>query len=112
MGTKTGRTAGFCAGFGLSGYANPVPGGNFALGCGRGRGAYPHGVGGGRGWRNMFYASGLPSWARGGGYGAPNQNPDPEREKQLLKRQAEDLQSELDVIKKRLAEVESDTAME
>jgi hypothetical protein len=60
----------------------------------------------------MFYASGLPSWARGGGYGAPNQNPDPEREKQLLKRQAEDLQSELDVIKKRLAEVESDTAME
>jgi uncharacterized protein YfaP (DUF2135 family) len=64
----------------------------------------------------MFYATGLPGWMRSGGYAAPYgypvqyPKPDPEMEKQALKSQAEVLQSELDNIKKRLAEVETESA--
>ena len=66
----------------------------------------------------MFYATGLPGWARFGGHGAadeypaPYQKPDPEMEKQALNSQAEALQSELDFIKKRLSEIETGTAAE
>jgi hypothetical protein len=111
MGAMSGRAAGYCAGFGMPGYANPAPGRGFGMGFGRGRG-----FGGGRGWRHMFYATGLPGWARFGGYAAPygypapSQKPDPEMEKQALKSQAEALQSELDFIKKRLSEIETETA--
>lgn len=119
-GERTGRGAGFCAGYDLPGYANPVQGAGFGMGMGfgRGRGALPRGAGGGRGWRNRYFASGLPGWARFGGYGVsygspePYQNPDPERAKQLLKRQAEDLQSELELIQKRLAEAEAGSSAE
>lgn len=114
MGAMTGRGTGYCAGFGMPGYANPAPGHGFGMGYGRGRGF----GGGGRGRRNMFYATGLPGWMRFGGYGAPYgyptpyQQANPEMEKQALKQQAEDLQSELDSIKKRLDEIESGTAAE
>jgi hypothetical protein len=37
------------------------------------------------------------------------QKPDPEMEKQVLKTQAENLQAELDAIKKRLSEIETET---
>jgi len=106
MGPMTGRAAGYCAGYGTPGYMNP--------GYGRGFGAWGRGFGfGGRGWRNQFYATGLPAWARFGAYGAPSlygepyQKPDPKMEKQALKDQAVTLQSELDIIKKRLDELES-----
>lgn len=56
MGPMTGRGAGYCAGYGAAGFVNRMFGGAF---FGRGRG-------GGRGWRNMFYATGLPGWARVG----------------------------------------------
>ena len=100
----TGRGAGFCAGFGMPGYANSVPGRGFGMGLGRGRG-----FGGGRGWRHWFYASGLPGWLRLGGYATPDmyQKPDPAAEKQALKSQAAALQSELDLIKSRLGEIEA-----
>lgn len=117
MGAMTGRGAGPCAGFERAGYANPVPGGGFGMGFGRGFGVQTQGFGG-RGWRNRFYATGLPGWARCGGYAAPYgppaayQKPDPAMEKQLLAKQAEALQSELEFIKKRLAEVESETPSE
>ena len=87
------------------------------MGFGRGRGFGGRG-GGGRGWRHVFYATGLPGWMRFGGYAAPYryfapyQKPDPETEKQALKSQAEALQSELDFIKKRLSEIETGTAAE
>jgi hypothetical protein len=45
MGPMTGRGAGFCTGFAAPGYVNPV-----GYGCG---------LGGGRGFRRMFYATGL-----------------------------------------------------
>ncbi len=87
------------------------------MGFGRGFGAQGRGFGGG-GRRNMFYATGLPGGARFGGYGMPYappaayQEPDPVMQKQLLAKQAEALQSELEFIKKRLAEIESETAAE
>jgi len=110
MGVMSGRAAGYCAGFGMPGYANPAPGRGFGMGFGRGRGARGGGFGGGgRGWRHMFYATGLPGWARFGGYAGPYQNPDPNLEKQSLSSQAEALQSELDLIKKRLSEIETET---
>ena len=108
MGALSGRAAGYCAGFGMPGYANPVPGRGPGMGFGRGRGF----GGGGRGWRHMFYATGLPGWMRFGGYATPYQNPDPNLEKQTLKSQTEALQSELDFIKKRLSEIETGTATE
>ena len=117
MGSMTGRAAGYCAGFGVAGYANPVAGRGFGTGFGRGRGAWGRGFGG-RGWRNMFNATGFPGWMRLGGYAAPYgypapfQKPDPEMEKEALKGEAEDLQSELDSIKKRLGEIETKTPAE
>jgi len=119
LGAMSGRAAGYCAGYGMPGYANPVPGRGFGMGFGRGRGAGGRGFGGGgRGWRHMFFATGLPGWARCAGYAAPygsfgpSQPPDPETEKQALKDQADALQSELDFIKKRLSEIETGTAAE
>jgi hypothetical protein len=121
MGAQSGRAAGYCAGFGMPGYANPVPGRGFGMGLGRGRGGRGRGFGfggGGRGWRHMYFATGLPGWARFGGYAAPYgsftpyQNSDPEMERQALNSQAEALQSELDLIKKRLSEIETGAAAE
>jgi hypothetical protein len=125
-GPMTGRAAGYCAGYDMPGYANPVPG--RGMGFGRGRGFAGPGRGGGRGFggggrghRHWFYATGMPGWMRFGGYGAyggygvpygPVGKPDPEMEKQALKNQAEALQSEIDFIKKRLAEIESGAAEE
>lgn len=112
MGPMTGRAAGYCGGFGMPGYANPASGRGAGIGFGRGRGC----AGGRRGWRNMFYATGHPGWMRFGGYGAAYDYPapygklDPEFEKQALKNQAEALQTELELIKKRLGEVETESA--
>lgn len=63
-GPMTGRGAGFCAGYGMPGYMNPIPGRGAGFGGGRGRGMGRGFGGGGRGWRNMYYATGLPGWAR------------------------------------------------
>lgn len=109
MGPMSGRGAGFCAGYGVPGYANPAPGRGFGMGFGRGRW---FAGGGGRGWRHCFYATGLPGWARFGayGYGAypmPAMRPDPEMEKQALKAQADALEAELEMIRKRLGAMES-----
>jgi hypothetical protein len=109
MGPMTGRGAGFCAGYEMPGYTNPLPGRGFGMGFGRGRGAWGRGFGGGgRGWRNMFYATGQPGWMSFGA-AASVANADPEVEKQALKNQADYLQGELDSIRKRLEEVEKET---
>ncbi len=114
MGAMTGRAAGFCAGFGAPGYTNPVPGRGLGMGFGRGRGARGRGFArGGRGWQNMFYATGFPGWMRFGeysalyGYPGPYQKADPEMEKQALKNQADALEAELNLLKKRLSEIET-----
>lgn len=110
MGSMTGRAAGFCAGFGMPGYANSPAGRGFGVGYGGRR--EPRGRNGGRGLRYRFHATGLPGRMRFGGYAEPYQNPDPSLEKQTLKGQVKAMQSELDFIKKRLSEIETETAAE
>jgi hypothetical protein len=98
----SGRGAGYCGGYDAPGYANPMGGRGMGYRWGRGRG---------RGWRNMFHATGMPFWARWG-YGpaspgfAPWGPPTGEEETDMLKRQAASLQGELDAISKRLSELE------
>jgi len=94
----TGRAAGFCAGYPLPGYANP----RFGPGCG-----------GGRGWRNMYYATGLPGWARAdylADWGMlpvnPSQALSPDQEAAALKQQAKAMSDRLAAINQRIAELE------
>jgi len=102
MGSMTGRAAGFCAGTGMPGYANPDQAGGFDMGYGRGRGSGC----GNFGWRHRRFASVMPGWMRFGGLGSLDQELNPEFEKQVLKNRAQALQSKLDSIKKRLAVID------
>jgi len=118
LGPMTGRGAGYCAGYGVPGYMNPV-GGRLGLGFGWGRGGWGRGFGGGGwGWRNMYYATGLPGWARYGAapaWGtvppawAAGVAPTAEQEADLLRRQADVLKQQLDAISKRLDELEKES---
>jgi hypothetical protein len=109
-GPMTGRAAGYCAGYNMPGYMSPVPGRGF---WGRGRG------GGGRGWRNWYYATGLTGWQRGamrpfGPYGAPYAAPyapppvTAEQEREALQAQVKSLEAVLEDTRKRLQELESE----
>ncbi len=89
MGPMTGRGAGFCAGYAANGGDIPQLG---RMGLGRGRG---------HGWRRMFYATGLPFWARGGSAGVTA-----EQQRDVLKGQAESLKQELDALNKRIDELD------
>jgi len=61
QGPQTGRAAGYCAGYDMPGYMNPIPGRGY-WGWGRGRGS--GWGGGGCGWRHWFHATGLTGWQR------------------------------------------------
>ena len=112
MGAMTGRAAGFCAGYAVPGYLNPV-GGRGLGGWGRGF----SGRGGGRGRRNRFYATGLPGRARAGVAGGVNPwaagayGPAPApiagQETDALRAQADYLKSALDDVNARLRELEA-----
>jgi hypothetical protein len=106
-GPMTGRGAGYCGGSGMPGYGNPAPGRGFGMGFGRGWGFGGRGGGGGRGWRHMFYATGLPGWPRSCWWGAPPYfaAPTPTAEREYLEALAESLQGQLGDIKKRLDEL-------
>ena len=65
LGPMTGRAAGYCAGYGVPGYMNPIPGRGY---FGWGRGFW--GAGRGRGWRGWYRATGMPGWVRAA-YGMP-----------------------------------------
>lgn len=106
-GPKTGRSAGFCAGYEAPGYGNPVWHRGFGRGgrCGRGEG---------HGWRHWFYATGLPGWARTG-WGASEDtarwqasfsSPTREQEIEELKAQAKYFKESLDGIGRRIEELE------
>ena len=101
-GPRTGRAAGYCGGYDMPGYANPVPG--FGRGMGFGRG---FGFGRGRGWRSRRWAGfGFAPWGAQpmySGYGPVS----PEQEKDVLKQEAEALQRELTAINKRLSDLET-----
>jgi hypothetical protein len=104
MGPMTGRAAGYCAGYGVPGFANAGVGGagrGFGFGRGRGRG-FGRGMGWRRGWGAGF----------GGGFGAYPMAPvapapmTAEDEAELLRSQAAGIQRTLDEINARLAELE------
>lgn len=69
MGPMTGRAAGYCAGFPVPGFANPIPGG-LAFG-GLGASGYPYAYGG-AGYPSVYGAYGYPYSGAGVpvGYGA------------------------------------------
>ncbi len=106
-GPRTGRAAGFCAGYGMPGFAGP------GFGFGRGMG---FGRGGGRGWRHRYYAAGVPGRGRGRfGYAAQNREAppvdmptegDPRMELADLKDQSSYLQQTLDRVQRRIEELE------
>lgn len=93
MGPMTGRGAGFCQGSETPAYA----------GFGQGRG-YCGGMGQRRG--NRFRAPYQSAWMMKGDTPDFYGKAEPENEKQSLSRQAEKLQAELDMVKKRLSEME------
>lgn len=94
MGGMTGRGAGFCAGFSVPGYANSR---NFRLG-----------LGGGRGFRRIFYATGLPRWARLGYFKDDDAYEPTLGKKELLSRRAEFLGNQLRQVKKQLLSFKED----
>ncbi len=121
MGPMTGRAAGYCAGYSVPGFANQMGGRGFSgAGGGFGRG----GGRGGWGRRNGFYATGLPGWQRfgagGPAYGgampyggaAPNGGPVATKQQELdmLRGQVEYFEDALDGIKKRITELEAESA--
>jgi len=116
MGPMTGRAAGFCAGYPVPGYANPVGGRGMGMGWGRGGGwGRGRGFGWGRaGYGLPAYGSAVNPYAYGGAvnpyaYGGVPFAPTiaPQQELDGLKGQAEYLEDALDGIKKRIEELES-----
>ena len=117
-GPMTGRGAGFCAGYDVPGYMNPVFGRGFGGGRGRGLGR-GSGMGGGRGWRHQYYATGVPGWARGYGYSNPVASPVFDmpaststvqaEELAYLKEQARYFKGALEDIEKRVNELQRET---
>lgn len=99
LGPMTGRGAGFCAGFPVPGYMNPFRG---------------FGWGFGRGWRRRFWISGLAGligrmWGlpvRYGWWHPWHPGWPAADEKAMLKEEINALEKELDVLRKRLHEIE------
>ena len=91
MGPMTGRSAGFCGGYGMPGYVNaPVRGG--FRGCGYGRGW---------GWRNR--AQSMPIQYQPQMYDVNSQD-----EMQMLKQQSQMLQRNIEQINQRIEQLEKE----
>ncbi len=122
-GARSGRAAGYCAGYDAPGYMNPGFGWGRGYGFGRGFGrgwgmGMGFGRGGGRGWRHWYYATGVPGWARGwyGPWAAPSGigpsataiSPERDRQAELadLKDQGKYFQDALEQINRRIEELE------
>lgn len=100
-GPRSGRGMGYCAGFGVPGFANR-PGWGF--------------WGRGRGWRHWFYATGLTGWQRAAmgwpGWGCWPPAVAPEDELESLKNQAGFLERALENIRKRIEELSAKSRSE
>ena len=108
-GPMTGRAAGYCAGYSVPGYMNPIPGRGFG-GRGRGRG---FGRGRGRGWGWSVPYGGYP-YADPSAYSYPYASPSPyapeispKEEASMLREQAKAMQGEIKAINDRITELES-----
>jgi hypothetical protein len=115
LGPMTGRAAGFCAGYPMPGYMNPV----------RGRGFRPFGgtgwFGRGRGFRNWYWATGLTGWQRGamglpGAYDfpapAPPYEPTAEQELSALRNQVKFMEDSMKAAQERIQELEREKGKE
>lgn len=118
-GPMTGRAAGYCAGYDVPGYTNPLPGRSYGWGMGggrgfrgAGRGGMPWGGGRGRawgggrgpGWGGQFYGAVPPYYAEP--YGAPYVPPmTGDQETKELKAQSKYLKDTLKEIEKRLEDL-------
>ena len=114
MGPMTGRAAGYCAGYQVPGYMNPIPGRGFGYGgrgggWGRWYGSYGGGVRGAYGavppvqpWGGVAPYAAAP-------YGAPyGAAPTRQQELDALKGQAEYMEDALEGIQKRISELEAE----
>ena len=121
MGPRTGRAAGFCAGYDVPGYANPAYGRGGGMGWGRGRGfggGFGRGFGGrgfggrGWGWRNRHWATGVPGrqYYDYGPARADYASSESVSEADALRQHAATLQAELDSINQRLKQMEEEKA--
>ncbi len=117
MGPMTGRAAGFCAGYPVPGFMNPIPGRGFGFGRGGGFGrGFGRGFRGGRGWG----AYGAPAYGYGGmpvPYQAAEVPYGPvgataAQEIEALKGQSEYLEDALEGIRKRIGELEVEAKKE
>jgi len=100
MGPMTGRAAGYCAGYSVPGFANPIYGRGAGFGYGRGLGL---GFRGGRGFYHHY----------GYGYAPPavmpyGVEPTPQQEVEALKNQAKSLEDALGQINQRISELEKE----
>ena len=114
-GPRTGRAAGFCAGYDVPGYMNPY--GWYGGGWGRTRGfggGRGRGWGRGMGWRHGWGGGFGPRWGASYGYEAPYgyaapypvEPPTKEDELEMLKEQHGQLEAALKNIQKRISQLE------
>jgi len=105
LGSMTGRGMGYCAGYNMPGYANPGIRRPFSYQ------RFGSGFGRGRGFRNWYYATGLPGWARinqglpawgGRGYYPSQRPPSNKKQIKILEREATNLKEELKVIEEEI----------
>lgn len=115
-GPRTGRAAGFCAGYKMPGYANPIPGYGFGYGFRRGfRGGYGRGFGQGlgRGLRRSWGSYEIPPWGASSPYSQPGYYPPFDEKASIseeinsLKSQEKYLANALKDLRKRIEEIES-----
>jgi hypothetical protein len=105
-GAMSGRAKGFCAGFDMPGYAHLTVGGGAGLRAGRRRGGWSGPTVGGRGGCYRPFAASRMGRMNFGGYVFPPQPFNPELEVESLRNRSQVLQSEMDAVNKRLAELE------
>ena len=99
LGPRTGRGLGYCAGYGIPGYLNPLGKGFYGRGFGFGRG-----FGRGFGWGFRWGFRSIPYYDYPINYGYT-----PIDEKRLLTEQAKAIEDELNAIKARLADLEKES---
>lgn len=101
MGSMTGRAAGFCSGYSAPGFMNPVMGRGFwGRGAGRGRG-FNQGFGRGMGLGSAQRS--VPDYAQAAYFPSMTK----EQEIEMLKDQAEGIESTLQNIQQRISELET-----
>jgi hypothetical protein len=99
-GPRSGRGAGYCGGTEAPGFANRRAGAGF-------------GPGAGRGWRHWFAATGLPGWLRFEPQPDQSSAGDPTSvEKETLSHRMDELQQELELVRKRLDQLRNEKVTE